>query len=142
MKEDTQQSSKGDPPRTFTPLIDPKDNKLRRLRDLMWVREALEDLTQAEFAINLDQTTGNDQNRRRKRAVDFENILGKLNKRIMDLACEPIVDATCDLEEIKGLTPTKGFGRTVFTEEKREELFKYVARGLPIHSILALLASP
>ncbi len=57
----------------------------------MWVREALEDLTAAEFASSLtvedtqapSSTGGNQSNR--KRAVDFENVLNKLDARIEEM---------------------------------------------------------
>lgn len=61
-------------------------SKLRTLKDRMWVREALEDLTAAEFACSL---SGNNEEKEKKannkRAVDFENVLTKLDRRIEDM---------------------------------------------------------
>jgi hypothetical protein len=77
--------------------------KLLRLKDRMWVREALEDLTASEFACNIarsspdeDTSSGsgtgtNDDGKNKKKekkkksAVDFENLLIKLEKRIEDM---------------------------------------------------------
>ncbi len=73
-------------------------SKLRALKDRMWVREAIEDLTAAEFACTVAQGDGNgdadttDTNgengsakTKNKRAVDFDNILFKLDRRIEDM---------------------------------------------------------
>jgi hypothetical protein len=65
--------------------------KLRRLKDRMWVRETLEDITAAEFACTIalstsSITTSSQSSRKKKsRSVDFDNILGNLNKRIEDM---------------------------------------------------------
>lgn len=66
-----------------SPLPVGADSKLRRLKDRMWIRETLEDLTAAEFASSLsvedaEKTTGTN----RKRDVDFENVLAKLDARV------------------------------------------------------------
>lgn len=68
-------------------------SKLRRLKDLMWMRETLEDLTAAEFACNVEAGIVVDEDRvenkkRRKRAVDYEKLLSRLNRRIRDMGCE------------------------------------------------------
>lgn len=62
-------------------------SKLRTLKDRMWVREALEDLTAAEFACSLASfpDASNEDGKKKKSAVDFENILSKLEKRIEDM---------------------------------------------------------
>ena len=68
-------------------------SKLSTLKDRMWVREALEDLTAAEFACSIaastssgsDSATGTGTGKKNKRAVDFDNILTKLEKRIEDM---------------------------------------------------------
>jgi hypothetical protein len=81
----------------------------------MWVRECLEDLTAAEFALSVEQQSessifrasnginGNGQNvttkaipslhqpRKKKRAVDYEKLLSQLTKRIEDMTCEPFI---------------------------------------------------
>jgi len=75
----------------------PNSSKLRQLKDRMWVREALEDITAAEFASSLsvettadaDKGTGNEAREEakqpRKRAVDFDNVLNKLDARIDEM---------------------------------------------------------
>ncbi len=70
-------------------------SKLRALKDRMWVREAIEDLTAAEFACSVAQGDGDDDKEtdnsekatkiKNKRAVDFDNILFKLEQRIEDM---------------------------------------------------------
>jgi len=61
-------------------------SKLRTLKDRMWVREALEDLTAAEFACSLTaNSVVEDKKANNKRAVDFENVLTKLDRRIEDM---------------------------------------------------------
>jgi hypothetical protein len=96
-------------------------NRVRRLRDLMWIRETLEDLTAAEFAISLDQTT--EDSKRRKRAVDYDNLLAKLNGRMRDLGCDRGAE-DCQLDEIVALTPGKGMASTVYSDQQRADLFK------------------
>jgi len=69
--------------------------KLRRLKDRMWVREALEDLTAAEFACSLgitsiskesSLTTGDETKKEtERRSVDYENILTNLDRRVEDM---------------------------------------------------------
>lgn len=62
-------------------------SKLRMLKDRMWVRETLEDLTSAEFACSLAPGTSPDEKSgtQKKNSVDFENILQKLDRRIEDM---------------------------------------------------------
>eukprot|EP00581_Thalassiosira_minuscula_P011707 CAMPEP_0183720064 /NCGR_PEP_ID=MMETSP0737-20130205/12784_1 /TAXON_ID=385413 /ORGANISM="Thalassiosira miniscula, Strain CCMP1093" /LENGTH=626 /DNA_ID=CAMNT_0025949875 /DNA_START=402 /DNA_END=2282 /DNA_ORIENTATION=- len=65
-------------------------SKLRQLKDRMWVREALEDLTAAEFASSLsveddDVDENTKKKKSRKRAVDFDNCLNKLDARIDEM---------------------------------------------------------
>jgi hypothetical protein len=99
-------------------------SRVRRLRDLMWVRETLEDLTAAEFAISLDSmVVPADSKQKRKRAVDYDNLLTKLNRRIMDLGCEPKGE-DCQLEQIVELTPGRGMGCIAYSDQQREDLFK------------------
>ena len=70
-----------------------KHSKLSTLKDRMWVREALEDLTAAEFACSIaassssgsDSGSGSGTGKKNKRAVDFDNILTKLENRIEDM---------------------------------------------------------
>jgi hypothetical protein len=93
-------------------------SKFRQLKDLMWVRECLEDLTAAEFALSVEQqsesmkhvngdassssktahasaqqqTANASPPRRKKRAVDYEKLLTQLTKRIEDMTCEPFLE--------------------------------------------------
>jgi hypothetical protein len=62
-------------------------SKLRMLKDRMWVRETLEDLTSAEFACSLAPRSTLDEKSgtQKKNSVDFENILQKLDRRIEDM---------------------------------------------------------
>lgn len=116
--------------------------KLRRLKDIMWVRETLEDLTAAEFACTVEahnfdysdeqsDNSGSNNNRlplkrsKRKRAVDYEKLLTKINTRILDLGCENMVaeqlretDFQCSLE------PSKGMGSLTYTDEQRTGLLQ------------------
>mmetsp|Transcript_6672 Transcript_6672/g.18620 ORF Transcript_6672/g.18620 Transcript_6672/m.18620 type:complete len:747 (+) Transcript_6672:100-2340(+) len=79
----------------------PPQSKLRRLKDRMWVREALEDLTAADFAASLEQAAAaaeaaaadeadkdevaRRRKKKQKRAVDVENILSKLDQRVEEM---------------------------------------------------------
>jgi len=75
-------------------------SKLRILKDRMWVRETLEDLTAAEFASSIAiatstiSTTGQSSSRikKSKSAVDFDNILNNLNRRIEEMCVTTTVD--------------------------------------------------
>jgi hypothetical protein len=86
-------------------------SRLKRLKDYIWMREALEDLTAAEFACSVESHLDDDEStssssssitiaskldssaperaggRRRRRAVDYEKLLQQLNKRIRDMGC-------------------------------------------------------
>jgi hypothetical protein len=61
--------------------------KLRRLKDFMWVRETLEDLTASEFACTVEAENSSEDGKRRIRAVDYEKLLVQLNRRIQDMGC-------------------------------------------------------
>ncbi|GAX25775.1 hypothetical protein FisN_8Hh323 [Fistulifera solaris] len=108
--------------------------KLRRLKDLMWVRETLEDMTAAEFAISVE-TLASDPKRKRKRAVDYEKLIGQLNKRIRDLGCEgPEVGGKPDEETESSsllncaLQPGVGMGSVVYTDNERTALLERIVR--------------
>ena len=73
-------------------------SKLRQLKDRMWVRETLEDITAAEFASSLsveeEIESPNNNNSKQKiweskkkktRAVDFNTLLNKLDLRIEEM---------------------------------------------------------
>jgi hypothetical protein len=76
-----------------------KHSKLSTLKDRMWVREALEDLAAAEFACSIAASSSgerNDNEKKRERDVDFENILAKLEKRISDMCVLTSEEETSD----------------------------------------------
>ena len=138
----------------------PPQSKLRQLKDRMWVREALEDLTAADFAASLEQAAAaaaeaaaadeadKDEVARRKkknekRAVDVENILSKLDRRVEEmcvlstygdtsgstLACYPMdsMEAASPLTMEEGnkcyaLKQGEGMGSVVYTDEQRDAL--------------------
>ena len=137
----------------------PPQSKLRQLKDRMWVREALEDLTAADFAASLEQAAAaaeaaaadeadKDEVARRKkknekRAVDVENILSKLDRRVEEmcvlstygdtsgstLACYPMdsMEAASPLTMEEGnkcyaLKQGEGMGSVVYTDEQRNAL--------------------
>jgi hypothetical protein len=118
----TQSSSRSDPASGST--------KYRRLKDMMWVRETLEDLTAAEFACTVEAATEKVLPKRpRKRAVDYEKLLLQLNQRIRDLGCSPnsftnneLVEVDCVLEA--GI----GMGSVTYTEAQRKVLLERIVR--------------
>lgn len=99
-----------------------KFSKLSYLRDLMWIRETQEDLTAAEFAISLDQTVENPK--RQKRTVDFDNLLAKLNRRMMDMGCEPNSREVCEIDKITGVPVNNNVASLVYSDEMRKDIFK------------------
>ena len=89
----------------------------------MWVREFLEDLTAAEFACSLieeedDEESGatGQKKRKRKRAVDYDKLLDKLNQRLMELGCSTTGECAVALQD-------DGMGSIVYTAEERQLLF-------------------
>lgn len=134
--------------------------KIRQLKDRMWVRETLEDLTSAEFACSLtpnpntgtsianggtsNTSGGGGMKLGMKRAVDFEALLQKLDRRIEDM-CVVVSDNNreynADVQQDdemcldvgvkllgKGenqcllLRSGEGMGSVVYTKEQRESL--------------------
>lgn len=111
----------------------------------MWVRETLEDLTAAEFASSLsletDEVNGGDKPSR-KRAVDFDNVLAKLDARVEEMCVQMTEEtsprnSTCYLlnRRVMGdegrttienscyvLSEGVGMGSVVYTAEQREAL--------------------
>ena len=86
----------------------------------MWVRETLEDLTAAEFACSLTPRSSTDELEeervKKKSAVDFENLLAKLDKRIEDMCVkstygknDPACIVSYPLEDSKSSNETKCF---------------------------------
>lgn len=106
--------------------VDPV-SKFRKLKDIMWTREAVEDVTAAEFACSVEASKREHDDeslrRPRKRAVDYEKILSNLNRRIADMKCEPI--DFIDFDNVE-LDEDKGMGRFTYTAEERQELLVQV----------------
>ena len=133
-------------PHVPSTLVVRSDSKLRRLKDRMWVREALEDLTAAEFASSLSleaDETNRGNGTSRKRAVDFENVLAKLDARVEEMCVQMTEeesakqDSTCYVldRRVVGdegkttienscyvLAADVGMGNVVYTTEQREAL--------------------
>ena len=88
-------------------------------KDIMGIREAVEDVTAAEFACSVE--AGEKANRKQKRAVDYEKLLSQLNRRVGDLICLPF-------EEVNGSEPEimrgEGMGRYVYEHEQRVAMLK------------------
>lgn len=101
-------------------------SKFRKLKDIMWIREAVEDVTAAEFACSVEGSSEGEKDaslrRKRKRAVDYEKMLSNLDQRVEDMI--PGVDD--DAEERSKLESYKGMGRFAYTTDQREELLRYV----------------
>lgn len=165
-------------------------SKLRQLKDRMWVRETMEDITAAEFAARLGchrdidgveetrQQMGRTINavddgvlrevesnvgasvasassvspaggglfNKRKRAVDFENLLHKLNRRVQEMCVEGELSSIDDVGNSEGakcytldemrddahsvgtgelcytLVVDKGMGSVVYSPEQRKAL--------------------
>ena len=121
-------------------------SKLPRLKDRMWVRETLEDLTAAEFACSLAPRTlseeENDGKKSDKSAVDFENLLAKLEKRIEDMCVRSTYGADGDVcivsypidkstysdafpnpdDECWSLMKNYGKGSVTYTDDQRSAL--------------------
>ena len=127
-------------------------SKLRQLKDRMWVREALEDLTAAQFASSLTvddvqatSSSNGESQSNRKRAVDFENVLNKLDARIEEMCVvtsEEIseqMNQTCYIIERRvpgsegnttiqnmcySLADNIGMGSVVYITDQREALLQ------------------
>ena len=132
------------------------NSKLRKLKDCMWVREALEDLTAAEFASSLsvevedssststnNNANGGNNKSNRKRAVDYDNLLSKLEARIEEMCVVTSKDIAQQLNQTcyvldrrvvgeegnstienlcYSLTDKMGMGAVVYTTDQREAL--------------------
>lgn len=110
----------------------------------MWVREALEDLTAAEFASSIDapgtaeaSESSSTVAKGKKRAVDFENILSKLDLRLEEMciastyaesfadgaACYPLeFNSTRNDTQCFLLAPGEGMGSVVYSDVQRDAL--------------------
>ena len=131
---------------TKNPEVSPPVSKFRQLKDKMWVREALEDWTAAEFALSVEEQSegmngnGDDGNqsspaspstitrKTKKRAVDYEKLMTQLTKRIEDMTCQSFIDYSplVDDEGLLRLDENLGMGRYAYTSGERMMLMKYV----------------
>jgi len=111
-------------------------SKFRQLKDVMWIREALEDYTAAEFALSVEQQYSDNgsqtsfspsanSRKTKKRAVDYEKLMAQLTKRIEEMTCQPFVDYEGD-NDILQLDENLGMGRYAYTNEERTMLMEYV----------------
>jgi predicted DNA binding CopG/RHH family protein len=97
--------------------------KLHRLKDFMWIREAQEDVTAAEFACSVEmQDLDDDKRSKRKRAVDYEKLLLRLNRRITELGCGVASDGSVSCVLEKGI----GKGSIVYAEAQRNALLERI----------------
>eukprot|EP00549_Striatella_unipunctata_P022569 CAMPEP_0118691280 /NCGR_PEP_ID=MMETSP0800-20121206/10588_1 /TAXON_ID=210618 ORGANISM="Striatella unipunctata, Strain CCMP2910" /NCGR_SAMPLE_ID=MMETSP0800 /ASSEMBLY_ACC=CAM_ASM_000638 /LENGTH=568 /DNA_ID=CAMNT_0006589033 /DNA_START=198 /DNA_END=1904 /DNA_ORIENTATION=- len=97
------------------------ESKFRQLKDRMWVRETLEDLTAAEFAATIDPAASTDK---KKGGPDFELLLGKLGKRLEELCCVPDPYGNGSEECILQVKPGEGMGSVVYSNEQRNALLQ------------------
>jgi len=123
-------------------------SKLRQLKDRMWMRETLEDITAAEFASSLsvereedddndDALTNNSEAGKmikltttkkksgNKRAVDFDNVLRKIDSRIEDMC----VLVSLSLQGEGGMTKLSGDG-DLYDARKRHVLRRRIVDEL------------
>jgi hypothetical protein len=148
---DTMADAMVDALKTVSYDTEPKSfSKLLVLKDRMWVRNTLEDLTAAEFACNLAPRSSSDDEdggeggskKKKKSAVDFENLFAKLDKRIEDMCVRSTYgekDASCivsyPLEESRSsdafpqpedecwsLMENSGMGSVTYTDDQRSAL--------------------
>ena len=118
--------------------VDASVSKFRKLKDIMWIRETLEDWTAAEFALSVEQqsegnVSGNEDRsssstvlstpprKAKKRTVDYEKLLSQLTKRVEDMTCEAFVE---DMLSVDGcghvqLNENRGMGRYAYSKEER-----------------------
>lgn len=116
-----------------------RGQRVMTLKDLMWVREALEDLTAAQFAMAVEQKQRSSQSdddasaaekvrSTRKRAVDYEKILTALDKRLDEIGC-PIAGSSNSTIGLCSLSPNAGMGSIVYTETQRVDLLEQLLRA-------------
>jgi hypothetical protein len=109
------------PTSSFSTIANGSVSRFRKLKDIMWVREAVEDVTAAEFACSVESSAREEANKKRKRAVDYEKLLSQLDLRVGDMLC-------LNFEEINGSEPTideeNGMGRFAYTQHERQSLLK------------------
>lgn len=151
IRSSSSSSSSSPPTGEDGPATAATTTRLRRLKDRMWLREAREDLTAAEFACSVESALGSEAStttvsssstrRKRKRAVDYEKLLSQLNLRVRDMGCaapppptdnnsngatEPsavvVTDVSCVLQSGVGM------GSIACTDAQREALLERILR--------------
>jgi hypothetical protein len=123
-------------PSSSMPSPKTPSSKLKQLKDLMWVRETLEDCTAGEFActVELQQQGGgqDEQSRRqrRKRAVDYGKLLARLNRRLRDIGCLMTSDDGTEGSAVLQcrLQAKIGMGALTYTGEQRGALLDRILR--------------
>jgi hypothetical protein len=132
---------------TFSSVSVPPVSKFRQLKDIMWIRETLEDLTGAEFALSVESesqvvtlngsggrtgaamSSSSSPPRKKKRAVDYEKLMSQLTKRVEDMTRVPFVEGQGGLAEdaatmVAALKEDQGMGRYAYTQEQRAALLE------------------
>lgn len=129
---ETDDADDGDDSKDMTKLDTTGDDvsKFRQLKDVMWIREALEDWTAAEFALSVEQQAALDDSKKKKRAVDYEKLMTQLTKRIEDMTCQSFVDYTplVDDEGVLKLDANLGMGRYAYTSDERMDLMEKILK--------------
>lgn len=122
--------------------VPPTVSKFRQLKDIMWIRETLEDLTAAEFALSVEQQSdgisqvneniaaSTSSRTTKKRAVDYEKLLSQMTKRTEDITCQPFDDYTplVDDDGALRLDENLGMGRYAYTNEERMILMERILK--------------
>lgn len=112
-------------------------SKFRKLKDIMWIREAVEDVTAAEFACSVEGSSEGEKDaslrRKRKRAVDYEKMLSNLDRRLTDMIPPILGEVNGDVngsndDDSWELDETKGMGRYAYSSTEREDLLKKVLK--------------
>lgn len=105
-------------------LLSSSTSRFRKLKDIMWVRETLEDLTAAEFACSIESAEAQQGKNNRRRAVDYDKILLNMNRLMRELGCN-MAEGNRILEDSSircSLMPGIGVATTVYTDDEREAL--------------------
>mmetsp|Transcript_25812 Transcript_25812/g.28905 ORF Transcript_25812/g.28905 Transcript_25812/m.28905 type:complete len:740 (-) Transcript_25812:999-3218(-) len=117
-------------------------SKFRQLKDVMWIRETLEDWTAAEFALSVEQQSegtvnsnegdttssspvlSNIPRKSKNRAVDYEKLLSQLTKRVEDMICQTLVESELAMNDqgLAQLDENVGMGRYAYSNEERTML--------------------
>jgi len=125
--------------------------RLQKLKDRMWARETLEDLTAAEFACSLDSSSLSDSGSsssgggggsdKKSTAVDYEKLSSKLDRRMLEICVKDGKSTNEDGEQCMlpdeiamevssigdgsySLIPSKGMGSFVYSTEQRMALLE------------------